>query len=179
MLTNIAKTNSKDWFYLITAVFLVDLIVIFLAKYPGRNPYFKINVLDKWYNRFGIFAIGSDVLSILIGIMFARYIYTSLGLNNSFYFIFILLAFQLFHDLFFYFAVIQPIPKGHNQMIDVFKEYGDENGAKILAADSLMMIASVLIGSLLKYLPDHFTVATGFITLYSLCYITYTRKPDV
>jgi hypothetical protein len=175
-ITNYRSTG--DWFYLIPAVFIVDLIVRFLAKYPGENPFFKIDALDKWYESFGVFAVASDVLSILIGIMVARYIYTALGLNGPLYFIAILLLFQLFHDLVFYVFVISPIPKGHNKMIDVFKEYGDENGVKILGADALMMLSSVAIGSLLKSLPVHWTVPTTFITLYSLCYIVFTRKPD-
>jgi len=179
MISNITNFNNiNDWFYLITAVIVIDFIVIVLAKYPGKNPYFKVNSLDNWYNKFGIFAVGSDVLSILIGIMFTRYIYTSLNLKNPLYFIAILLLFQLFHDLLFYLAIIKPIPEGHNQMIDVFKAYGDENGAKILGADALMMLGSVMVGSLLKSVPDHFTVAVSFITLYSLCYILYTRKPE-
>jgi hypothetical protein len=171
--------NLADWFYIVPAVFLVDFIVVCLAKYPGINPYFKINTLDKWYTMFGIFAIGSDVLSILIGIMMTRYIYTSFSLTNPMYFIAILLLFQLFHDIFFYVFVIQPIPRGHNKMIDIFKDYGLENGAKILVADALMMIFSVLIASLLKYLPNHYTIATLFVTLYSFCYIIFTRTPVV
>ena len=179
MISNITDfKNLNDWFYLIPAVILVDYIVIVLAKYPGKNPYFKVNALDTWYKKFGIFAVGSDVLSILIGIMVTRYIYTSLNLKNPLYFIAILLLFQLFHDFLFYLAVIKPLPQGHNEMIDVFKAYGDENGEKILGADALMMLGSVILGSVLKSAPDHFTVAVSFITLYSLCYILYTRKPE-
>ena len=167
--------NLNDWFYIVPAVFLVDFIVVCLAKYPGKNPYFKVNTLNKWYDSFGIFAVGSDVLSILIGIMAARYIYTTLELDNLLYFIIILVLFQLLHDIFFNMFVIQPIPKGTNQMIDVFKEYGNENGAKILIADSLMVIFSIIIAHLLKYLPTHYTVATLFVTLYSFCYIIFTK----
>ena len=61
-------------------------------------------------------------------------------------------------------------------MIDVFKEYGQENGAKILGADALMMIASVLLGSFLQSIPAHYTIATTFLTLYALTYILYTRE---
>lgn len=179
MLSNITNFNNlNDWFYLIPAVILIDFIGLVLEKYPGNSPYFKVKTLDDWYTKFGILAVGSDVLSILIGIMVARYIYTTLNLNNPIYFIIILLVFQLLHDALFYLAVIKPLPKGHNQMIDVFKSYGDENGGKILVADALLMLASVAAGSVLKSLPDHYTIAVSFITLYSLCYILYTRKPE-
>jgi len=179
MISNITNfKNISDWFYLIPAVVLVDFIVLVLEKYPGDLPYFNIKSLDDWYNKFGILAVGSDVLSILIGIMFTRYIYTSLNLNNPIFFLLILLAFQLFHDLLFYLAVIKPMPKGHNQMIDVFKDYSIECGAKILFADAALMVAGVTVGSALKSLPDHFTIAVSFITLYSLCYILYTKKAE-
>jgi hypothetical protein len=90
-------------------------------------------------------------------------------------FIACLIIFQLFHDVFFFTAIITPIKKGHNAMIDVFKSYAEENGAKILVADALMLVGSVLTADILKGLPDHFTVSTTLITLYALCYIIYTK----
>jgi len=178
MITNITNyRNTGDWFYLVTATLFVDLVVIFMAKYPTATPLFKVGALNEWYDKFGITAVGSDVLSILIGIMFARYIYTGFGFKGPFWFIAILLLFQLAHDVFFYVAVILGLPKGHNAMIDVFKKYATENGYKILVADSLMMISTVVLGSILKGLDYHWTIATSFITLYSLTYVIYTRSP--
>ena len=171
-------TNYKhvgDWFYIVTATILVDFVTIALAKYPGKDPYFKVNALNDWYTKFGAVAVASDVASILIGIAVARYIYTSMGLTNPLWFIPILLLFQLFHDLFFYVAVITPIPKGHNQMIDVFKAYGQENGQKILGADALLMLSSVLVASVLKSSPDHVTSATLLVSIYAITYILYTK----
>jgi hypothetical protein len=179
MLENITNyKNVGDWFYLATAAFVVDFIVVVLEKYPRSNTYININALDKWYTKFGGLAVASDVLSILIGIMVTRYIYTSLKLNNRLYFLVILVCFQIFHDLLFYTAVIIPIPKGHNQMIDVFKTYTQENGRKILLVDALMMLSTIGIGSFLKMLPSHYTIVTAFITLYSFTYILYTRSPQ-
>jgi hypothetical protein len=178
MFSDITKfSTTGDWLYLVTAVCLVDFVVIMLAKYPGRDPFFKVGQLNEWYDRFGVFAVASDVLSILIGIFFARYIYSALGLNNPLYFVAILLAFQLAHDLFFYVAVIQQLPAGHNQMIDVFKAYGAENGAKILVSDALMMLGSVGVASYLKSLPAQYTIGVLFITLYSICYSVFTHNP--
>ena len=167
--------NTNDWFYIIPAAILVDFIVIVLAKIPGEKPYFGVDALNDWYNKFGTLAILSDVTSLLIGIAAARYIYTSLNLSNPILFIACLLIFQLFHDIFFFTAIITPIKKGHNAMIDVFKSYAKENGAKILVADALMLVGSVLTANILKGLPDHFTVSTTLITLYALCYIIYTK----
>lgn len=170
------SNTLNDWWYLIPATILVDCIVLFLTKYPGSQPQFRVRSLHKWYRQFGIVAVMSDVLSILIGIMIARYIYTALHLNGWISFLAILIAVQLCHDIFFYTYVILPLPKGHNQMIDVFKEYAQENGTMILGADALMMLASVLIGSFLQTIPAHYTLATTFLTLYALTYILYTNE---
>jgi hypothetical protein len=176
MLENITNSNKlDDWFYLVPAVLLVDLIVIFLAKYSGKNPSFKVESLDAWYTKFSIAAVASDVLSILIGLMVARFIYTSLGLKNPILFLVILVLFQLLHDIFFYTQVILRLPDGHNQMIDVFKGYANENGAYILLADSAMMIASAVIASFLKLKGGNVTIATLLISLYSLTYVIYTN----
>jgi hypothetical protein len=178
MITNITNyQNTGDWFYLIPAAVLVDLVVIFLAKYPGADPFFKVEALNDWYDKFGIAAVSSDVLSALIGVMFARYIYTGLGFKGVFWFIAVLLLFQVAHDMFFYLVVILGLPKGHNAMIDVFKNYATENGFKILVADSLIMLSTVTGASILKNMADHWTVATSLLSLYSLTYIIYTRNP--
>jgi hypothetical protein len=178
MITNIADfNNNRDWFFILVSALVVEFIVITLTRYAGKKPYFNVTALNQWYNKFGVLAVGSDVFSVLIGIMGARYIYTLAGVQGALYFLLILLAFQLAHDLFFYQFVIKPMRKGENQMIDVFKNYAIENGEKILAADAMIVLATAAGGSLLKALPDHFTVATGFVTLYSLCYILYTRGP--
>jgi hypothetical protein len=177
MITNITSyKNIGDWFYIIVAVLVVDFIVIVKSKY-GDSTNFNVNSLNTWYDKFGLAAIGSDVLSILIGIAVSRYIYTFMKLSNPLYFILVLVAFQLLHDICFYLIIIQQLPNGHNAMIDVFKTYSQENGAKILMSDALMMIASVLLASSLKSIPDHFTSLFGLISTYSICYIIYTRSP--
>lgn len=168
-------TNNTDWIYLLPASIIVDCIVLFMAKYPGTHPTFRVDALNEWYARFGIFAVMSDVLSILIGIMVARYIYTYLKFDGVLPFLAILIAFQMSHDIFFYLGVILPMPAGHNQMIDVFKAYAQENGILILGADALMILSTVALGSILKSLPRHITIASLFLTLYTLTYILFTN----
>jgi len=177
MLTTIAnyKVNS-DWYYIIVATILVDCVVLYLARYPGPDPFFKVDALNKWYDKFGIVAAISDILSLLIGIAAARYISTAAGLKGSLLFIACIVLFQLFHDIFFYVAVIRTLPPGENQMIDVFKSYAEENGGKILVADAAMLIASAFAAAFLKGVPFHYTVSIGLITIYSMSYLLYTRR---
>ena len=82
--------NINDWFYLIIATLCIDLVAVIFTKYPGTNPFFKVGALDEWYTKFGILAVISDVISILIGIGIARYVYTALNLTNPILFVLIL-----------------------------------------------------------------------------------------
>ena len=166
--------NEGDWLYLVTATLVVDVVMVFMTKYPGPSPMFGVKALNDWYTRFGLLAAASDILSILIGIFFARLIYAQLG-GPIWIFIASILGFQLFHDILFYVGVILPLPKGENAMIDVFKAYAAENGHKILFADAAIMLGSVGVASLLKGLRPLYTTGTLLIALYSLCYVLYTR----
>jgi hypothetical protein len=177
MLTNIANFNNNgDWLYLVIGAIVVDFIVIVLTKYPGPEPYFKVRALNEWYDRFGLLAAISDIGSALIGIGAARYIYTWASFTGPLLFIACIIGFQLFHDIFFYLAIILKIPKGENQMIDVFKSYAAENGGKILVADALILLGTAGVGSFLKSLPTHYTVSTGLLATYAMTYILYTKR---
>ena len=163
---------TGDWFYIIPAIAIVDFAVIIMSKYI-----FTSTSLNKWYDAFGPVGVAADILSIAIGIAAARYIYSALNLNGLLPFLAAIVGFQLVHDILFYVAIILQMPPGHNRMIDVFKSYGDEHGAKILVVDALMMLASVGLAMGLKSLPAHVTTATTLVTLYSLCFAIYTRDP--
>jgi hypothetical protein len=177
MLTNIANFNNNgDWLYLIVAVIVVDLVVILMARYPGRQPYFKVKALNEWYDRFGVVAVLGDLLSLLIGLGAARYIYTLGGFSGALMFLAAILGFQALHDILFYVGVIRQMSPGENQMIDVFKAYAAENGAKILGADALMLIASAATASGLKTLPLHYTISTGVVAAYIMTYTLYSKR---
>lgn len=171
-------TEIGDWSYILLAILIVDLIVLFLTKYfPdmfGKN-------LNIWYEKFGLMAVIADVFIIAIGFALARYAYKYFqpiaydGFNLSL-FIGLLVGIQALHDLFFYFFVIKPIPKGHNRMMDIFKEYGTSGGAKIIVADAAMMVASAFIAMALKESPADITALIGLFSLYTLPYILETTN---
>ena len=168
--------DSQDWWYILVAILIVDIVVIFLAKYLPDILGESINV---WYERFGLNAVISDVLIIALGFFMARYAYTyfvpsSYGFNLL-YFLAFLVGIQLVHDLFFYFAIIKPIPQGHNRMIDVFKRYSS-GGVKILLSDAAMMIASALIAMSLKEGGPETYAGVSLLTIYTLPYILETKN---
>jgi hypothetical protein len=167
-----------DWTYILLAILIIDLIVLFLTKYfpdlLGKN-------LNIWYEKFGFMAVIADVFIIAIGFALARYAYKyvqPVDLNgfNLWIFLGLLVGIQLLHDIFFYLFVIKPIPRGHNRMMDVFKDYAQSGGGKILVADGAMMLGSAFIAMVLKEAPPHITALVGLFSIYTLPYILETTN---
>jgi uncharacterized protein YacL len=156
-----------DLLHISSAVVWVDFFTMSLSKiFPMTRS------LDVWYQKFGIVAIISDCLVIVLGILIAQFIspgssVTTLALTS--------VAIQIVHDYLFYILVILGIPKGHNSMIDLFKTYSSEGSYKILIADALMISATVFLGDYLTKLDDKIVTFIGLLGVYALTYILYTR----
>jgi len=167
-----------DWSYILLGILITDLIVLFIARF---YPDFFGKALTRWYDEFKLSAVISDVFIIAIGFALTRYVYTWMtdakAPFNIPLFIGLLVAIQAIHDVLFYLGIILPIPKGHNIMIDVFKEYAEENGSKILFADAAMMVSSAFFAMILKGLPVDQSVFVGLLMMYTLPYILETKGP--
>ena len=150
-----------------SAVVWIDFITILLSKvfHLGKS-------LDKWYANFGIVAVMSDCLVIVLGILIAQFIAPS---ADTITLAGISVAVQLIHDVVFYYVVILGVPRGQNVMIDIFKEYATENSWKILVADSLMIGSTVLVADYLSTLKTSHTTFIGLLGIYALTYIIYTK----
>jgi len=171
--------NVYDLVYILLAVLIVDVAVIFLVRY---SPELFGQALNRWYNAFGLNAVIADVLILFIGFIITRYVYTKFVKNQyangkwcPMKFVGTLVGVQVIHDVLFYFGIINQLPRGHNAMIDVFKDYS-AGGPKILAGDAAMMIASAGIAMLLKAQPTHIVASVGSLTTYALPYILYTKN---
>jgi hypothetical protein len=166
--------NIYDLVIIFFAILTVDVAVLFLTRY---FPDIFGETLNVWYDRFGLNAVLSDVLVILLGFVVARYLYTwfikpKYGWKPL-WFMGLLVVTQIVHDLLFYFGVIEPLPEGHNQMIDVFKRYS-EAGSKIIAGDAVLMISSALVAFAYQSIPTHAFAGASALVSYALPYILYT-----
>ncbi len=150
-----------------SAVVWVDFFTMALSKVFNMTK-----SLDVWYQQFGIVAVISDCLVIVLGILLAQFIVpnapalTLAGVS---------IIIQVIHDYLFYIGVILPIPKGHNSMIDLFKRYSAEGSYKIILADSAMIGSTVLLGQLLTQYSDQIVTFVGLLGAYALTYILYTK----
>ncbi len=156
------------WTALFAATAWVDFLVIVLSKVVPLTK-----ALGTWYADFGLVAIGSDVLIIVLGIALAKLLFP---LYSGLSLIGVAVAIQLLHDVLFYIGVIQAVPPGQNRIIDLFKRYAAEGGWKILVADAAMVAGSVwLMETLDAWLTDDQVLWVGLLGLYSLLYILYTK----
>lgn len=152
---------------ILSAVVWVDFFTIVASKvfHLGKS-------LDKWYANFGIVAVISDCLVIVLGILLAQLIFPTASLMTL---LGVVILIQLVHDYLFYIFVIRQVPKGQNSMIDLFKEYASENSWKILVADSLMIGSTVLLADYLSHIRQSYNAFAGLLGVYALTYIIYTK----
>jgi uncharacterized protein YacL len=149
------------------AAVLVDFGTIVLSKFFNLGK-----SLDKWYAKFQLLAVLSDCLIIVLGIQLA---YILAPTASFFHVLFLALFIQILHDILFYFFVVLPIPAGHNQIIDLFKEYGAENSYKIILYDSFMVASTLLLATYLHRFDIRVVSFAGLLGVYALTYIIYTK----
>lgn len=164
---------AGSWPLLLVSILALDTIVLFLTRYfPGWLGL----PLNKWYTKFGLLAVISDVTIIAIGFALARWVYNTWFSGQGLWvFLGLLVAIQAVHDILFYLGVILPLPRGVNAMMDVFKEYAASGGGKIIVGDAVLMLGSAAIFLGLERLPASGQWFVGILTAYALPYILYTR----
>jgi hypothetical protein len=168
---NALMSLTGGWPLLLCSILLLDVIVLFICRY-FLSPAHPLNV---WYDRYGLSAVAADVLSIAIGFAVARFLFhTFFPTSGLLGFLLLLIGFQALHDIFFYVAVIQPIPKGVNGLMDIFKDYAQFSGPLIIPGDSLLMLGSAAIFVGLSQLPLQGQIFAALVTAYTLPYILTT-----
>ena len=156
------------WTALLAATAWVDCFVIALSKVVPMTK-----SLSTWYAEFGLVAIGSDILIIVLGIALAMFLAPG---ASGLALIGVAVAIQVLHDVLFYAGVIQMSPPGHNRILDLFKRYAAEGSWKILVADAAMVAGSIwLMETMDAWLTDDQVTWVGLLGLYALLYILYTK----
>lgn len=149
------------------SVVWVDFLVILYSRFQSLGK-----SLDAWYSEFGIVAVLSDCLVIVLGIMIAMFLVPGASVLTL---AAVSVGVQILHDVLFYYGVILPIPAGYNRMIDLFKRYSAENSWKILVADALMIAGTVLGADVVRGLSSESQWFIFLFGVYALTYVIYTR----
>lgn len=164
-------SQLSDYLPIFTAIIIVEFITILI--FAGK--FIESKTLQQWYHNYHIFAIGADVLSVFLGIIIARFIYSTFFTKDFAQFslpvfLAIVLAVQWIHDICFY-LLFTNVERGKNRVFDLFKDYAESAGITAILGDSTIMIGSVLFASILA----NFSVNTNIIILSLFLYfIPYT-----
>lgn len=157
---------------ILIAALLVDMVVLVRVVFGSIH----IKSLNNWYKQFGVLAVAADVLSIVIGIILARFLFPFFFKTYSLIpFLLLTCVVQLLHDVSFYFFFTS-VPRNFSAILDVFKDYAKEVGGLILLVDGLMMISTVLIATYLKSLSFNTNIIILIVSMYILPYLLYSIK---
>ena len=163
-------TNSADYLPILNAALITDIIVL-IRVVLGQ---IKSKSLKKWYHEIGLSGVLADVLSLVIGVVLARFFYSFLFSKfNILLFAAFAVIIQIFHDISFYYF-FKNIPRGKSQILDIFKDYANELGAVILVADAAMIVSTVLLASLFTNLSVNANILILIFSSYLVPYLLYS-----
>jgi hypothetical protein len=169
--TDISKfTDTSKYLPILNAALATDLVVLAMVVFG----FIQTKSLKQWYNDIGISAVLADVLSIVIGVTIATFLYPFFFQQFHVLYLAILsVLVQLTHDTLFAIA-FNSVPRGKSHVMDIFQDYGKELGTTILMADAAMMVSAVFFGSLFASLDTNINIVMLIVNLYIAPYLLYS-----
>ena len=162
----------QDYLPMLNGSIIADIIVLLIVYY---TPYFNSHYLMKWYETYRLSAVIADVLILVIGLIITRYIFKYFNLKwNIFLFLAILLGVQIAHDYLFY-LFFSYVPRGVNNMLDLFKDYAKEVNVGAIMGDSFMIVIAALLSSYFAGFSLHTNIILLICSVYLIPYILYTK----
>ena len=179
--TNIQPlTNMKNKFEyipIITSNIFADLIIIYLSftyLIGSKNSKSWI-ILENWYKKYRLSAMIADILIGVLYLIIARYIaFISKIKFDLFTFSILAVCVQLVFDFLFY-LLFTIIPKGENNMLDLFKEWAKYAKLDALWGDSILVIIGVIISALLNNLSFDQNIFILILSIYLIPYFIYMK----
>ena len=164
--------NKFEYLPIITANIYADLFIIFATF---SRVYYKILTLEDWYKKYRLSAMIADILIGVLYILLGRYLVYTLKLNVGLTaFAFLCVVIQVIFDFLFY-VVFTLVPFGTNNMLDFFKGYSKEVGAKALFGDSVLVILAVIISALLNARSYDTNIVFLILSIYLTPYFIYMK----
>jgi len=176
MFADISKFNNiSDYLPILNGSLLADILIIFATFYFPNI--IGSNQLANWYKKYGLSAVIADTLILVIGMIIARALYSMIFGDqfNILKFAFLVLVIQIIHDFVFYFGIIKTLPRGVNNMIDMFKDYAEEVSAGAVVGDSVMITMAVLFASMLANYNSNINIIVLIILVYLMPYIVHAK----
>jgi hypothetical protein len=161
--------NVSDYLSILNSVILLQILSNLIL--PNL---IKSTVLENWYRKLTLSAVIADVLIIVIGIILTRFFYPYIfSKYNLINFLIFAVVIKVIQDILFY-LLSQSVTRGKSQILDIFKDYGEEKGFGAIIADSLMVISSNLMASYLKGKTLNSNIIILIFSIYLIPYLIYT-----
>ena len=170
--------NVKDKFEyvpILTANIFADLLIIWItfSKVLGGGKSWQI--LTKWYKKYRLSAMMADILIGVIYLLIARQVVDYMNMDISLFgFGVLAVIIQIVCDMFFY-LVFTIIPKNHNDMLDLFKEWAAYAKLDALWGDSILVLVGVVLSSYLNTLSFDTNIFILIFSMYVIPYIIYMK----
>ena len=170
--------NVKDKFEyvpILTANIFADLLIIWItfSKVLGEGKSWQI--LTKWYKKYRLSAMMADILIGVIYLLIARQLVDYMNMDISLFgFGVLAVIIQIVCDMFFY-LVFTIIPKNHNDMLDLFKDWAAYAKLDALWGDSILVLVGVVLSSYLNTLSFDTNIFILIFSMYIIPYIIYMK----
>jgi uncharacterized protein YacL len=170
--------NVKDKFEyvpILTANIFADLLIIWItfSKVLGGGKSWQI--LTKWYKKYRLSAMMADILIGVIYLLIARQVVDYMNMDISLFgFGVLAVIIQIVCDMFFY-LVFTIIPKNHNDMLDLFKDWAAYAKLDALWGDSILVLVGVVLSSYLNTLSFDTNIFILIFSMYIIPYIIYMK----
>jgi uncharacterized protein YacL len=170
--------NVKDKFEyvpILTANIFADLLIIWItfSKVLGGGKSWQI--LTKWYKKYRLSAMMADILIGVIYLLIARQLVYYMNMDISLFgFGVLAVIIQIVCDMFFY-LVFTIIPKNHNDMLDLFKDWAAYAKLDALWGDSILVLVGVVLSSYLNTLSFDTNIFILIFSMYIIPYIIYMK----
>ena len=167
--------NNFEYLPILTANLYADLLIIFITFTRLLGKYKSWNILSKWYKKYRLSAMMADILIGVIYLLIARYFVFTIKVKPSlFEFGIIAVIIQIIFDFLFY-LLFSFIPKGANNMLDLFKEWARYAKLDALWGDSILIIVGVILSSLLINYSFNTNMFVLLLGLYITPYIIHMK----
>ena len=169
------NNDKSEYLPILTSNLYADLLIIFITFTGILGTGKSWKVLTKWYKKYRLSAMLADILIGVIYLLIARYIVFALKLKVDLFMFGVLsvLVQILFDFLFYLFFMI--IPKGSNNMLDLFKNWSKYAKTDALWGDSILVLVGVVLSSFLKQQSFNTNMFLLILGGYLVPYIIYMK----
>tara|TARA_A100001015_G_scaffold261182_1_gene306513 strand:- start:5873 stop:6469 length:597 start_codon:yes stop_codon:yes gene_type:complete len=167
--------DKFEYIPIVTAIIVADLLIVWItfSKVLGDGKAWQIST--KWYKKYRLSAMMADILIGVIYLLMARQFVYSMNMDTTLFgFGVLAVMIQIVCDMLFY-LVFTIIPKNHNHMLDLFKDWAAYAKLDALWGDSILVLLAVVLSSYLNTLSFDTNMYMFIFSMYLIPYIIYMK----